>query len=289
MNSTNIFKPNLTRLLQHLKQVSRERNHETSPEALRKIQSYIQNELLSYGFTVDNVRFSWRGQTFSNLVARIKKGPSQPRFMVGAHFDSVPDSPGADDNASGIAALLEAARLYARGNIFEGAVEFIGFNLEEYGMVGSQAYAQKLRDESVKVAGMLSLEMVGYTSQEKNSQKMPLFLEPFYPDRGNFIGLVANSGSKDFLHKVEKIFQEVKNLPIETLVLPANGWIFPDARQSDHSPFWDRGFPALLITDTSFFRNPHYHTKHDTIETIDLDFLSKVTEATARTVTAFCS
>lgn len=273
----------------HLKRVSKERNYETTPEALRDVQSYLQNELSSYGFMVEEARFPWRGQTFSNLVARKRGTRLGPRFILGAHFDSVPGSPGADDNASGVAALLEAARLYAEGNIFEGTVEFVAFNLEEYGMVGSQAYALKLKEKKVEIAGMLSLEMVGYTSQEKNSQKMPIFLKPFYPDRGNFIGLVANSGSKNFLKKVEKAFREVEGLPIETLVLPANGWVFPDARLSDHSPFWDLGFPALLITDTSFFRNPYYHTENDTIETLDLDFLSKITEAVVRTVTAFAS
>ena len=132
--------------------------------------------------------------------------------------------------------------------------------------------------------GMLSLEMVGYASQAKGSQKMPFFLKPFYPEVGNFIGLVANTGSKLLLEKVRKIFQEVEGLPVESLILPANGWIFPDARLSDHSPFWDKGFPALLVTDTSFYRNPHYHSREDQIETLNFDFLAKVTEAAARTV-----
>ena len=116
---------------------------------------------------------------------------------------------------------------------------------------------------------------------------MPLFLKPFYPDIGHFIGLVANTKSRRFLKGVEKIFRRVEGLPVETLTLPGKGWIFPDARLSDHSPFWDEGFPALLVTDTSFFRNPHYHSPADRIETLDLDFLGKVTEAVIRSVNYF--
>lgn len=279
------FKPNLENLNRHLRQVSRERNFQTTPQLLSEVESYLKEGFASYGLRVRDERFSFAGQTFSNLVASLDSDPKQPRLIVGAHFDAVPGSPGADDNASGVAALLECARLYSlcqkekRG----GGVEFVAFNCEEYGMVGSQAYARKLKKEGASIRGMLSLEMVGYTSQEKGSQKMPFFLKPFYPDTGNFIGLVANTGSSPLLKETKRIFCSVEDLPVESLTLPANGWVFPDARLSDHSPFWDEGFQALLVTDTSFFRNPHYHSEADTIETLDLDFLARVTEAVFRT------
>lgn len=283
MNPPEMCKPNLSRLARHLKRIARERNHETAPESLQEVQSYVQKELTSYGFTVEEDPFSWSGRTFSNLVARLQPDLKNRRLIIGAHFDSVPGSPGADDNASGMAALLEAARLYADGDPPSPTVEFAAFNLEEYGMIGSRAYAQKLKREKIEVGGMLSLEMVGYSSPDQNSQKMPFFLKPFYPDAGNFIGLVANTKSGAFLKKVETFFRFVEDLPVESLVLPANGWVFPDARLSDHSPFWDQGYPALLVTDTSFYRNPHYHRESDTIDTLNLNFLQKVAEATALT------
>lgn len=282
MNPPPSFKPNLEILKRHLGALTCERNFETSPAALLEVQRYIKEALESYGLEVSEFPFSFQGKTYSNLLARQPGfSPSLPRFIIGAHFDAVPGSPGADDNASGVACLLEVARIFAeRGS--KAPVEFVAFNLEEYGMVGSRAYARQLRAEGTKVAGMLSLEMVGYTSKEKGSQQMPFFLKPFYPDVGNFVGLVANTASRKFLDGVQKVFKSVEGLPVESLVLPANGWVFPDARLSDHSPFWDEGFSALLVTDTSFFRNPHYHSASDRIETLDLDFLSKITEAVLR-------
>lgn len=287
MNRPALFKPNLSKLTGHLHRIAGERNFETSPSFLKQVQSYIRKEFECLGYSVQAEPFLVSGRTFFNLVARRPEGPTEPRFVVGAHFDSVPGSPGADDNASAVAALLEAARLYAETGPAKGGVEFVAFNLEEYGMVGSQAYARKLKKEKIPLAGMLSLEMVGYASKERGSQKMPLFLKPFYPDTGDFIALVANSSSRGLLKEVEKIFRSVEGLPLQSLVLPSNGRIFPDARLSDHSPFWDQGYPALLVTDTSFYRNPHYHLETDTIETLDMEFLAKVTEATARTAAEF--
>lgn len=288
------LKPDLKRLSFHLKEIARERNFETSPQTLSEVQSYLRQEFSSYGLLVREEKFLFMGQSFSNWIACFggETEKSRPRFILGAHFDSVSGSPGADDNASGVAALLEAARLYAdfiKQNSSSLSpsrplIEFAAFNLEEYGMVGSRAYAWKLKSEKIPVAGMISLEMIGYASPEKGSQKMPLFLKPFYPDVGNFIGLVANTSSKTLLGKVKKIFQSVEGLPVESLILPADGWVFPDARLSDHSPFWDEGFPALLVTDTSFFRNPYYHSERDRIETLDLDFLARVSEAVTTTV-----
>lgn len=278
------FKPNLDELTRHLRQISTERNFETSLQGLAKVQSYVREVFVSNGFNIEEILFSFHGRTFSNVVASLNLDVRKPRLILGAHFDAVPQTPGADDNASGVACLLETARVYAQSERQSANVEFVAFNLEEYGMIGSRAYARELKSRSTKVDGMLSLEMVGYASQKKSSQKMPIFLKPFYPDVGNFVGLVANTQSRKLLEKVKNIFEEVSNLPTESITLPANGWAFPDARLSDHSPFWDEGFPALLVTDTSFFRNPHYHTPEDRVETLDLEFLAKVTEATIRTV-----
>jgi Zn-dependent M28 family amino/carboxypeptidase len=287
MNPPLSFKVNLEALKRHLGRIVGERNFETSPKHLLEVQHYIEEEFRGYGFEVARLPFTFRGQTFVNLKARRPGAQARRRFIIGAHFDSVPGSPGADDNASGVASLLEVARGLATAKMRETNVEFIAFNLEEYGMIGSRAYAEQLKKEKAEISGMLSLEMVGYSTPEKNSQKMPLFLKPFYPDTGNFIGLVANTSSKKFLQKTRDAFKQVEGLAIETLVLPANGWVFPDARLSDHSPFWDNGFPALLVTDTSFFRNPYYHSKEDRIETLNLPFLARVTEAVFQTAWSF--
>lgn len=281
------FKPQVEALAGHLKFVSRERNFETAPEALREVQLYLQKELSSYGFEVREDPFLMSDRSFSNLIASLPGTPAGDRLIVGAHFDAVPGSPGADDNASGVASLLECARIFSlfqkeNPSVSTSCVEFAAFNLEEYGMVGSRSYAEKLKRQGAGVRGMLSLEMVGYVSQEKNSQQMPLVLKPFYPSVGNFIGLVANLKSKKFLDEAAGVFRSVEGLPVQCLTLPADGLVFPATRLSDHSSFWDQGFPALLVTDTSFFRNPHYHTEEDRIETLDLGFIAKVTEAVAR-------
>ncbi len=277
------IKPNLENLKRHLQEIAQERNWQTSPHSLEKVQNYLKKEFLSYGFEVLEDPFPFSGRNFSNIIAQGPQFSQKTRLIIGAHFDSVSGSPGADDNASGIACLLETARIYAESQKTNDSVEFVAFNMEEYGMIGSRSYAKKLKKEGTRIAGMLSLEMVGYVSGKKNSQQLPFFLKPFFPNVGNFIGLVGNTRSQAILEKTKKIFKGVEGLPVESLALPANGLVFPATRLSDHSPFWDEGFPALLITDTSFYRNPYYHSQKDRIETLDLEFLAKVTEATART------
>lgn len=276
------------RLSNHLVAIARLRDSFENPDSLQEVQHYIETEFRSYGFEIEKKRFSFHGRTFENVIAR--KGPSSRKvFIVGAHFDAVAGTPGADDNASGVAGMLEAARILAdvpspsplpAGGERERVrgIEFVAFNLEEYNMAGSSEYVADLKKQKRTVLGMLSLEMIGYTSQEKGSQKIPPVLKPFYPDVGNFVALVGDGGSRKLLKKAHDAFKKVRGLPVETLTVPVKGRIFPETRLSDHSPFWDAGHPALLVTDTSFFRNPHYHLASDTIETLDLDFLEKVTE-----------
>ncbi len=285
----------LTGRLHHLlEKIAFERNFETCPESLLRVQSFIKEAFIGLGYDVREEPFFYRGKTFTNLIASLDPEDSRPRWIFAAHFDAVPGSPGADDNASGVVALLEAARVFAefrKKKTSSGAcrVEFAAFNLEEYGMIGSRAYAKKLKKKRSKILGMFSLEMVGYAAHSAGSQKMPVVLKAFYPDAGNFIALVSNTSSKPLLDTTKKIFKIIPGLDTQTLILPANGWVFPDARLSDHSPFWDEGFPALLVTDTSFYRNPYYHTQDDRVETLDLNFLAKVTEAVSKTVCELAS
>jgi Zn-dependent M28 family amino/carboxypeptidase len=180
--------------------------------------------------------------------------------------------------------MLETARIVAVERP-DAPVEFVGFNLEELSMVGSSHYATQLKRRRVPLLGMLSLEMVGFT-ESRGEQRYPPFLSRRYPRVGNFIGLAANHRSNALLRLVATAMRSVPDLPVETLVVPANGWLFPEARLSDHSPFWDNGYPALLVTDTAFFRNPHYHQPTDTVDTLDAAFLDRVCQGVVEAVRA---
>ncbi|HEY1234727.1 MAG TPA: M28 family peptidase [Candidatus Binatia bacterium] len=206
-------------------------------------------------------------------------------MIVGAHFDSVIDTPGADDNASGVAVLLEAARLLSHAHL-NSQVLMCAFNLEELNMIGSTAFAKKLKATGARIEGMISLEMIGYTDLRPGSQKLPVGLSRFYPDQGDFIGVVGNWKSKSLLQTLSSAMREVADLPVETLSVPGDGMVIPAVRLSDHAPFWDLGFPAVMVTDTSFYRNPYYHAATDTIETLNIEFIAKVCEGVARGILA---
>ena len=263
-----------------------ERSPFSSLRHLTAVESFIENELGSYGLKVESDYFSYRGKTFRNLIGR--QGDDQrggSMIVLGAHFDSVQGTPGADDNASGVALLLEAARLLARARL-RSQVLFCAFNLEELNMIGSSYFVKKLKSAGAKIAAMISLEMVGYANPRPGSQRYPLGLKAFYPDRGDFIGVIANWNSTSLLRRFARQMRQVRGLPVETLSVPGNGGLIPAVRLSDHAPFWDAGYPALMVTDTSFFRNPHYHSSTDTLETLNLDFMAKVCEGVVRAVLA---
>ncbi|MDP3919296.1 MAG: M28 family peptidase [Candidatus Omnitrophota bacterium] len=284
MSNMPIVEADTSLLKKHLENISQPRDLFENPEGLAAIETYIREELISCGYDTRPIPFEFQGRTFHNLLARTRTAdPKSARFIIGAHFDAVPSTPGADDNASGVAGLLEAARLLATFDEVAG-IDFIAFNAEEYGMVGSSHYVRQLQENKTSLRGMLSLEMIGYTSREPNSQKLPIFLKPFYPSTGTFIALVGDNRASALLKQTKAAFKTVEGLHVEALKVPAKGRLIPECRLSDHSPFWDAGYPALLVTDTSFFRNPHYHGPGDRIDTLDLDFLTRVTEGVVRTV-----
>ena len=264
-----------TKLKIHLERIVGERNPFTSPARLSKVEQYIEGELKSFGLSVESDPFTYRGKSYRNIVARAGTARSAPLIILGAHFDSVEGSPGADDNASGVAVLLEVARVLSRVRLSH-QVLFGAFNLEELNMVGSAHFAKTLKAQGARVGVMVSLEMVGYTVTGSGGQKYPAGLGWFYPDRGDFIGVVGNWRSATMLRRIALSMRQVRGLPVETLTVLGNGFLVPQVRLSDHSPFWDLGYPALLVTDTSFFRNPHYHRVSDTLDTLDLSFMAKV-------------
>lgn len=274
-----------TALRRNLQQIIGERGPFSGRNHLAWVEAHIERELKSYGLSVESDAFSHWGTSYRNVIARTAPHPhpspsgrgkeGEGLIILGAHFDSVEGSPGADDNASGVAVLLEAARVLARAKL-RAEVLFCAFNLEELNMIGSTHFARKLKAQRAKVKAMVSLEMVGFTDTHPGSQKYPPGLGWFYPNRGDFIGIVGNWRSSVLMRQFSWHMRRVPNLPVETLTVLGNGFLLPQVRLSDHAPFWDLGYPALLVTDTAFFRNPHHHASSDTLRTLDLDFMARV-------------
>lgn len=270
-------------LRRNLQAIVGERSPFSGQRHLAEVESFIEKELASYGLAVESDTFSYRGKNFRNIVGRLSAQRGASLIILGAHFDSVEGTPGADDNASGLAVLLEAARLLSRARL-RSELLFCAFNLEELNMIGSTYFAKKLKAAEVKVDAMISLEMIGYTDPRPGSQKYPIGLSWLYPERGDFIGVIGNWYSSSLLRRFTRQMRQVPGLPVETLSVPGNGGLVPAVRLSDHSPFWDLGYPALMVTDTSFFRNPHYHGPRDTLDTLNLDFMAKVCAGVIRGV-----
>ena len=276
-----------------LESISGERNPFSSPRHLAAVESYIEKEFKSYGLSVESDTFTYWGRGYRNVIGRLgpsphsspggRGGKGEGLIIIGAHFDSVEGSPGADDNASGVAVLLEAARILS-GSRLRSQVLFCAFNLEELNMIGSSHFAKKLKAAGADIRAMVSLEMVGFTSSRAGGQQYPIGLKWFYPDRGDFIGVVGNWRSSVLLRQFSRLLRQAHGLSVETLTVLGNGFLVPQVRLSDHSPFWDLGYPALMATDTAFFRNPHYHGPSDTVETLDLDFMAKVCEGVINAV-----
>jgi len=275
----------LDRLFTHVDRLARAPRPAESPE-LEAARSFAADELQSAGFTVRREPVAGIDEmgTQLNGVNLVATHPALsgngPRFCIGAHLDSRPDSPGADDNASAVATLLELARLLPVNAPASCAVdlELVVFDLEENGMLGSVARADRMRSEGIDLCGMVSLEMLGYCDHRENSQSLPRSLVGLYPDVGNFIAVIGNQNSERLASRFRLGMERVEELPVESLIVPENGNLLQATRLSDHSPYWDAGFPALMITDTSFLRNPHYHLPSDTPETLDRDFLGRVAQ-----------
>lgn len=255
-----------------------ERNPYTSPNKLKQAGKYIASVLQNFNYKTYAQKVPFDGTESDNILA-VKPGYHEAIFIVGAHYDTVQGTPGADDNASAVAALLEIAKNLQNVPL-KSSVVFCGFTLEEYGLIGSKAYVEKLISEKTVVSGMISLEMVGYRNRQPGSQTYPPYVDPSkYPDTGDFIAVVGNEPSQELAISIaSKMKEHVPELPVEYLILPGKGDQFKEVLLSDHSPFWDKDYRAVMITDTAFFRNPHYHQPTDKIETLDLEFIQNVAE-----------
>ncbi len=270
--------PENATILKHLEALIGERNPFSTPGPLEQAAGYIAHQFQSMGLSVSREEVPFEGITSHNIFG-LKEGtePSAGTFILGAHYDSVQGSPGADDNASAVAALLEVARCL-EGTAVKGPILFTAFTLEEYGFIGSHQMAARVKESGQHISGMASLEMLGYRTCEPGSQTYPPYVDPSqYPDKGDFIAVVGNEPSQSLaLGLVEALKQTTPELGVEKLVLPGRGDRFTEVRLSDHCPFWEHDFKAAMLTDTAFFRNPHYHQATDTLETLDIDFIRDI-------------
>ncbi|MFE4105661.1 M20/M25/M40 family metallo-hydrolase [Almyronema epifaneia] len=238
-----------------------------------RARGYLIEQLTSFGWQVQLASFA----EGTNLIAD-KPGTDAEagRLVVGAHFDTVKDSPGADDNASAVAALLEIARLFGRQS-HPRSLQLVFFDQEESGLLGSLAYAENAANLD-KTMGAIILEMLGYSCDTAGCQRYPGDLPFALPsDRGNFIGVIGDLGHPELLSAFQAT--ERANLPPAiTLPIPLSPSLPADLLRSDHAPLWQKGIGAVLVTDTANFRNPHYHQPTDTAETLDFQFLTGVTQ-----------
>lgn len=252
------------------------------PGALDATISLITRELEASDYTVGRQTYPVDEHEAVNLVAEIP-GRDKPSEIVvlGAHYDTVETTPGADDNASAVAVLMECARLL-RGCSPRRTIRFVSFACEEpphfhTGTMGSQVYARRCRTDGDLITGMICLEMVGYFLTEPGSQpfpeEVPGWLRFIAPRTGDFVASLSNLRSWRLGLRFRRGFKRAIRFPLFTIVLPETVHVI---RLSDNSSFWDQGYPALMLTDTSFVRNPHYHLPSDTPETLDYGRMAQV-------------
>lgn len=248
---------------------------------LERAADYIRKEFSSYGYQPQEQVYYIENKPYRNIIATKEGGSKKAQIIiVCAHYDSVWGSPGADDNASGVAGLLELARLINKAHLNK-TIKFIATTCEEPPFfttkdMGSFRYAQDAKRRGENIEGALSLEMIGFFSETKKSQNYPLGLNFFYPDKGNFIAVASNLNSHSLLKRIVKEFKRESKFPIEYLIAPI--FFMPAISFSDHWSFWKFGYKAVMITDTAFYRNPYYHSQNDTFEKLNYQSISSLME-----------
>jgi Zn-dependent M28 family amino/carboxypeptidase len=248
-------------------------------ENLDRVAEYIKEEFGQTTPFVSEQGYRVQGNSYRNVIARF--GPETgERIVVGAHYDAAGPLPGADDNASGVAGLIELARLLGQQPPAL-QVELVAFTLEEppqfrtTGM-GSSVHAKSLRQQNVRVRAMFSLEMIGYFSDAANSQRFPIgVLSALYPSTGNFIAVVGRLSDWSLARQTKSAMRSASPLPVYSINAPS---VVPGVDFSDQLNYWAAGYNAVMITDTAFYRNPHYHTAGDTEERLDYKRMAMVVE-----------
>jgi hypothetical protein len=265
-----------------------ERSGARYPNVVRAA-AYIDSVLRSLGYAVVSQEFRAGGRTYRNVEATLA-GSAMVRnevVLLGAHYDTAEDAPGADDNASGVAGVLELARVFARAPQGR-TVRFVFFANEEppwfpTADMGSRHYAKAARARNDQIVAMLSIESIGYYNTEKGSQRYPFPLNLAYPDVGDFIGFVSNLKSRGLLHRAIAAFRAHATLPTQGAAAPA--WV-PGVWWSDHWSFWLEGYPAIMISDTAPYRYPFYHSPMDTPDKLDYGRTARVVDGLAHVVRA---
>ncbi|MEM6261665.1 MAG: M28 family peptidase [Bacteroidota bacterium] len=259
-----------------------------NPAVLKQVVTYLREEFSSMGFSPVEQKWMAEGTEYTNVIASYDPENSI-RLIVGAHYDVCDDQPGADDNASAVAGLLETARLVSRNQPkIPYGIDFVSYCLEEppfFGtnLMGSYVHAKSLKEEGDIIRGMVCYEMIGYFSDEPHSQQFPLpELASQYPNTGDFIVVVGLQEHKRFTDEFFEKMSADAEINVQKIV-------FEDPRDlaglSDHRNYWKFGFPALMINDTSFLRNPNYHKMTDTIETLDFPKMKAVVDGAYKGIT----
>jgi hypothetical protein len=265
-----------------------------TPKAQARARDYVFDQFAKAGYKPKKLPYGaqWlpsikNGFQFDNVEAVLSAAPADQNgaWIVGAHYDSAPGTSGADDNASAVAVLIEAARLMKARKPGRD-IRFVAFGTEEppsFGTrnMGSSQYAYAMRDNGVKVHAMISLEMLGYYNTRKGSQLYPPFMHLFYPAHGDYISVVGNFQSRRVLSRFARDWRAASSFPLHGAVMPG---VFSGLALSDQLNFWDLGFPALMLSDTAFYRNPNYHESTDTPDTLDYEKMAKVAQALVETL-----
>ncbi len=271
------------------------RHRTAGPVQLQKVKDSINTWFIRYGLKTSIQNFDFSGYNAQNYLGRLQGTTREDTtYIIDGHYETVSVSPGADDNGTAIAAMLEAARILSNYN-FRNTIKFIGFDLEESGLVGSSRYVSQGIPSYEKIAGVINSEMIGYYCDAPNCQQIPSGFCTLFPavcdsinsqqGKGNFLMNVANVNSNSLRYAFDSCAKlYVPELRVLSLSTPGNGSSTPDLRRSDHAPFWDAGYKALMLTDGANFRNPNYHTANDTYQTINFKFLTGNVKAIIATV-----
>jgi hypothetical protein len=259
--------------------------------SLEKAETFIADQFKALGMTVTRQDVPAEGRIYHNVIARYGNPEAQDLIVIGAHYDAAgKDNPGADDNASGVAGLLELARAFqTQKPKLAHAVEFVAYTLEEPPFfatkkMGSAVHAASLAAQHIHVRLMLSLEMIGYFSDEFMSQDFPIpLLYGFFPWTGNFVGLVGNTNDRGLQRQLKAIMSANSSVPVLSVSVP-NGMYGVDL--SDHRNYWNHQWPAFMITDMAFLRNDQYHKEGDTPDRLNYSKMAEVTRAIYAAVTA---
>ena len=249
------------------------------PEALHAAENYIRQSWQTMGYEVQSQEHETAGVRSANLEVNVAGHQhAEEILLIGAHYDSVTGSPGANDNGSGVACLLELARLFINAPQAR-SLRFVAFVNEESPFFftkqqGSMHYAKAARQRGDDIRLMLSLETIGYYRNEPGSQEYPFLFRYFYPNRANFIAFVSNFRSRRSLRRLVSAFRHSCDFPAESVATFSG---IPGVAWSDHLSFWRHGYRAVMVTDTAFYRYPYYHSAEDTAEKLDYEQLALVT------------